>query len=326
MSKLSRRSFMKTTAAGLAAVSVPFTARSYAEIIGSNEAVRVGVIGFNGRGKSHMTGIKNEKGLKLSGLCDIDEKVLGAQMKNHDEKEVLGVTDMRKIFDSKSIDAVSIATPNHWHSLAAIWAIQAGKDVYCEKPVSHNVSEGRRLVEFARKYEKIVQCGTQSRSSREGIAQGVEYVRSGKLGKIIIARGFCYKRRSTISGDKGKTTVPYNIPAGLDFDLWCGPAEKLPIMRQRLHYDWHWVWNTGNGDLGNQGIHEMDVCRWFLGEQELSSKILSVGGRVGYIDDGETPNTMIVHHAFKTAPLLFEVRGLPDKPYPKGAKDKMDNY
>ncbi len=320
MRKFSRRSFIQSAAAGAAAVTLPFTARSYADIVGSNEAVRIGTVGFNGRGGSHLSSEKKEKGFRISGLCDVDSKVLEVRANEYPGVETY--TDMRKLFDSKNIDAVSIATPNHWHALAAIWAIQAGKDVYVEKPVSHNVSEGRRVVEFARKHGKMVQAGTQSRSSRLGIAKAVEYVQAGKLGKIKVARGLCYKRRDTI----GKSTVPLKIPAGIDFDLWCGPAELLPIMRRKLHYDWHWVWNTGNGDLGNQGIHEMDVARWFLGEQELSPSIITVGGRVGYIDDGETPNTMIVYHAYEKAPLLFEVRGLAAKSYPQGVKEQMDSY
>jgi predicted dehydrogenase len=232
--------------------------------------------------------------------------------------DVESYTDIRKLLESKNVDAISIATPNHWHSLGTIWSIQAGKDVYVEKPVSHNVSEGRRAVEFARKHEKIVQTGTQSRSSIQGIKAAVAWVREGNLGKIKLARGLCYKRRGSI----GKVSGPQPIPANIDYDLWCGPALKLPLMRQKLHYDWHWVWNTGCGDLGNQGIHEMDVARWFLGVMELSPRVLSVGGRLGYIDDGETPNTMVIYHDYPQAPLIFEVRGLPSKTDSK----QMDKY
>jgi hypothetical protein len=212
---------------------------------------------------------------------------------------------------------VSFATPNHWHSLGAIWAIQAGKDVYVEKPVSHNVWEGRQLVKAARKYNRIVQAGTQCRSS-SGVAEAIQYVRDGNLGKLLRARGFCYKRRPSI----GKVDGPQPVPASIDYDLWCGPAPKEPLMRKRLHYDWHWVWPTGNGDLGNQGIHQMDMCRWILGEQELSPRVWSVGGRLGYVDDGTTPNTQIVFHDYAKAPLIFEVRGLPSK---EGSRE-MDRY
>lgn len=231
---------------------------------------------------------------------------------------------MRRLIESKNIDAVSIATPNHWHSLAAIWAIQAGKDVYVEKPVSHNVWEGRKLVEAARKYKKIVQTGTQSRSSF-AIREAVEWVRKGNLGKILVARGLCYKPRRSI----GKVSGPQPVPEGLDYDLWCGPALKLPIMRKNLHYDWHWDFNTGNGDLGNQGIHQMDIARWFLGEKELSPRVMSIGGRLGYVDDGNTPNTQIVWHGYEKAPLIFEVRGLPkgkEFQTDQGWNGNMDKY
>jgi hypothetical protein len=171
------------------------------------------------------------------------------------------------------------------------------------------------MVEFARKYNRIVQAGTQSRSCVESIGQAVAYVRSGKLGKIKVARGLCFKRRKSI----GKVDGPQKPPSGVDLDLWTGPAQMLPIMRKQFHYDWHWVWNTGSGDLGNQGIHQMDVARWFLGVNELSPRMITVGGRFGYVDDGETPNTLIAYHDYPEAPLIFEVRGLPSRPVPTTA-------
>jgi predicted dehydrogenase len=255
-----------------------------------------------------MKEIAKVDGARVVALCDADENVLRGGVANYekDGKKVEAFKDMRRLLESKSIDAVSIATPNHWHSLAAIWAIQAGKDVYVEKPVCHNVWEGRQLVNFARAKKRIVQTGTQCRSS-SGIREAVAWVQEGNLGKILIARGLCYKRRPST----GKVDGPQPIPEGIDYDLWCGPAPMEPLMRKRLHYDWHWVWPTGNGDLGNQGIHQMDIARWFLGENELSPRVFSVGGRMGYIDDGTTPNTQIVYHDYKKAPLIFEVRGLP---------------
>jgi len=201
--------------------------------------------------------------------------------------------------------------------LGAIWAIQAGKDVYLEKPVCHNVWEGRQIVVAARKHGRIVQTGTQSRSSN-GIAEGIAFLREGHIGKLLRVRGLCYKRRASI----GKVDGPQPIPPSVDYDLWCGPAPKDPLMRKQLHYDWHWVWPTGNGDLGNQGIHEMDVARWIAGVNELSPRILSVGGRLGYEDDGTTPNTLVVLHDYQPVPLFFEVRGLPEK---KGV-ETMDKY
>lgn len=318
MQKQNRRNFLKT--AGVAAAAVSLSARAWAQVAGANGDIRVAVVGFKGRGADHIKGFSGIKGVRITALCDCDEEVLrgGVERMKKQGVEVKGYRDIRKLLESSEVDVVSIATPNHWHSLGAIWAIQAGKDVYVEKPVSHNVWDGRQLVNFARKYNKIVQCGTQSRSSLAGIKAAVEWVREGNLGKILVARGICYKPRGSI----GKVDGPQPIPPGVDYDLWCGPALKLPLMRKRLHYDWHWVWNTGNGDLGNQGIHEMDVARWFLGEMELAPYVLTAGGRLGYVDDGETPNTLISFQGYARAPLIFEVRGLPSK-----AGDKnMDKY
>ncbi|HVY71398.1 MAG TPA: Gfo/Idh/MocA family oxidoreductase, partial [Verrucomicrobiae bacterium] len=303
------------------AAAVSWTAKSWSQVAGANEAVRVATIGFHGRGEDHIAGMRKlaPEGVRLVALCDVDSQVLVAGLDAGRKKgETLeGYSDLRRLLDNKEIDAVTIATPNHWHSLAAIWAIQAGKDVYCEKPVSHNVWEGRKIVEAARAHKKIVQTGTQSRSS-QAIKESIAWVKAGNLGKITVARGLCYKPRLSIGKVEGVQTVPDHI----DYNLWCGPAPMDPLRRARLHYDWHWIWNYGCGDLGNQGIHQMDIARWYLGEQQLSARVFSLGGRFGYEDDGETPNTQIVWHDFPTAPLIFEVRGLSEK---KGAKD-MDKY
>jgi len=318
MANVNRRSFIKSTALTAAAASLP--ARSWARILGANDDIRAAVVGFNGRGRDHIRGLGGLPGVRITALCDVDSRILEAEVKRYKDKNqsVEGFTDIRKLLESKDVDVVTFATPNHWHSLGAIWAIQAGKDVYLEKPVSHNVSEGRRVVEFARKHNRIVQAGTQSRSSLTGIKEAVAWVQAGNLGKILVSRALCYKRRDSI----GKVDGPQPIPPEIDYELWCGPALKLPLMRKRLHYDWHWVWNTGNGDLGNQGIHEMDVARWFLGVNELAPRVFSVGGRVGYIDDGETPNTQVILQEYPAALLIFEVRGLPTK---TGARE-MDRY
>ena len=327
---LNRRSFLKH--AGLATAAFSASPRIWAQSAGANSDLRVAVVGFGGRGGSHISAFSKMRGVRVVALCDADQKILDAGAKKFaDEgKPIKAVRDYRDLLDDKEIDIISSATPNHWHALNVVWACQAGKDVYIEKPISHNVWEGRKAVEAARKYNRIVQSGTQSRSSRVGIAAAVDWVRAGNLGKIKISRGLCYKRRASI----GKVDGEQPIPPEIDYDLWCGPAARLPLMRKRLHYDWHWVWNTGNGDLGNQGIHEMDVARWFLGVMELSPRILAVGGRLGYIDDGETPNTMVILHDYPTAPLIFEVRGLPSKKIdpdatgPDGRKlrEEMDNY
>ena len=311
----SRRTFLKTSALAASALGFPFIARSQSP----GSEIRVGVVGFNGRGGSHIADLLKINGVKIAALCDVDEGVLAKGKKNLAGKnaDIATFTDVRKMLDSKEIDAISTATPNHWHSLIGIWACQAGKDAYVEKPVSHNVFEGRVLAEAARKYGRIVQCGTQSRSSL-GLQAAVKWGQAGNLGKLLWARGTCYKRRPSI----GKVDGPTPFPAGIDQDLWFGPAQVKPLMRKKLHYDWHWIWDTGNGDLGNQGIHQMDIARWFMGEQSLSPKIWSVGGRLGYVDDGETPNTMFAVHDYANAPLIFEVRGLPQAT----GTEKMDDY
>ena len=308
MNSLNRRNFLKRSLLGAATVS--FSARSWSQVAGANSAIRSAVVGFNGRGGSHINGLGglSAQGVRMVGLCDVDSNVLQGGVSKLDKAgtRVDGYTDIRKLLERKDIDVISIATPNHWHALATIWSVQAGKDVYVEKPVCHNVWEGRKMVEAARKYKKIVQTGTQCRSS-SGIREAVQWVQGGNLGKITAARGLCYKPRGSI----GKVEQDQPIPESINYDLWCGPAPMDPLRRARLHYDWHWIWNYGNGDLGNQGIHQMDIARWFLGENDLSPKVMSVGGRLGYVDDGETPNTQFVYHEYDSAPLIFEVRGLP---------------
>ena len=315
--QINRRSFLKSTIAATAALSLP--ARVRAQAPGANDDIRVAVIGFNGRGGDHIGNYMKIKGVRIVALCDVDAKVLdkGRAQLAAKNANVETYQDIRKLLESKEVDAISVATPNHWHSLASIWGCQAGKDVYCEKPVSHNVWEGRQLVKAADVHQRIVQMGVQSRSG-VGLANALAWLKSAPLGKVKYARALCYKRRPSIGKVGGET--PW--PADIDKDLWFGPAEVKPLMREKLHYDWHWVWNTGNGDLGNQGIHQMDIARRFLGEDALSPAVWAVGGRVGYVDDGETPNSLIVFHDYKPAPLIFEVRGLPAK---TGAKD-MDRY
>ena len=270
-----------------------------------NSKIRVATIGLNGRGRSHLDGFAEN----LVAICDCDRSVLGraaADFERRNQRKLDTLVDYRELLDRDDVDAISIATPNHTHSLIAIAAAEAGKHVYCEKPVSQCVWEGRQLVNAARRYDRLIQCGTQARSSLCN-QQAVEYVRSGKLGKINYVIGTCYKPRPSI----GKLDKPLAIAKDVDFDLWCGPAAKRDIYRPNLHYDWHWDFNTGCGDMGNQGAHQMDVARWFLGEQALAPRVISVGGRLGYEDAGDTPNSQIVLHDYAAAPLLFETRGLP---------------
>jgi predicted dehydrogenase len=314
---MSRREFLHESAlwsAALAAVSQFKTSEVEAaqnQPTDANAQLRVAVIGVKGRGREHLSGFAGKNGCIITTVCDCDTQFADAASKQVEKaqgKAPKFEQDLRKVMDDKNIDIVSIATPNHWHALAAIWAMQAGKDVYVEKPVSHNVSEGRRIVEAARKYNKICQTGTQSRTNA-GMKQAIDYVRSGKLGKVTLARGLCYKPRGTI----GKTDGEQALPKTIDYDLWCGPAPKNPLRRKNLHYDWHWTWDYGNGDLGNQGIHEMDKARWGLGKNEMPRSVLSLGGRFGYTDDGETANTQICLFDYGDSQLIFEVRGLPTK-------------
>jgi predicted dehydrogenase len=317
--KMNRRDFLTTSMAGGVTALGAFARPAWAAPQGANDAVRVAVVGVRGQGNYHLRLFKKIPGVRIVAICDIDQAVLDerAAQLAAENIQVARYTDVRKLLESKDVDAISIATPNHWHSLMAIWACQAGKDVYVEKPVSHNVWEGRKVVEAAEKYNRIVQAGTQSRSD-EALLELADYLRSGQLGKILRARGFCYKRRESI----GKVDGPQPIPASVDYNLFCGPAPLEPLRRKQLHYDWHWVWATGNGDIGNQGVHEMDMCRWMLGEETLPQRVFSVGGRFGYDDDAETPNTQVAVFDYPSAPIIFEVRGLPQKADVK----HMDHY
>lgn len=308
-----RRRFLQASAAATAALSLRVAGTSAA---GSDaDDVRVAVIGVKGRGGDHIRGLKKN----VVALCDVDAKFLEGRAHGLREggRTIDTYTDFRKLLERDDINAVSIATPNHLHALIGILAAQAGKDVYVEKPVSHNVWEGRQLAQAARKYKRIIQCGTQSRSS-PSLHEAVKFVRAGNLGEIQYAIGTCYKRRGSI----GKLDKPLEIPQHINYDLWCGPAAKVDLYRPRLHYDWHWDFNTGNGDMGNQGIHQMDIARWFMGEDKVSKRVLSIGGRVGYEDAGNTPNTQTVLHVYDKAPLIFETRGLPRK----SGSNKMDRY
>jgi predicted dehydrogenase len=328
MSSFNRRDFLWTSGslAAVAASEAAFARQSQAQdqpapATGRGnplERINVAVIGFKSRGSEHLSTIAGMENVVVTHVCDADSAV--PQMRN--VANVLNnveraqrhrpqyVQDMRRIFDNNEIHAVTIATPNHWHALAAIRAMQAGKHVYVEKPVSHNVSEGRRIVEASRHYDKICQTGTQIRSM-QGSIDAIAFLKSGELGRIDIARALCYKRRPSIGQHQGE--VP--IPASVNYDFWCGPAPRRPLNRNNLHYDWHWQWDYGNGDLGNQGIHQMDVARWGLGKSEMCRSAMSVGGRFGYTDDGETANTQICAFDYGDAPLIFEVRGLETRDY-----------
>jgi predicted dehydrogenase len=319
---LNRREFLHDSAALAAALAstslagnAVFAAPAKKKKGDANDTLTVAVIGVNGRGMSHVQAFAGKHNCIIKTICDADEAVIGPAMRTVEKaqgKPPRFEQDLRRVMDDKSIDIVTTATPNHWHALIAIWAMQSGKDVYVEKPVSHNVSEGRRIVEASAKYGRICQTGTQSRTAR-GMRECIEFLHSGKLGKVKLARGLCYKLRPSI----GKVKGPQEPPKTVDYNLWCGPAPLKPLMRKRLHYDWHWQWDYGNGDLGNQGIHEMDKARWGLGKNEIARSVISVGGRFGYEDDGQTANTQICVFDYGDCELIFEVRGLPSRnPFP----------
>ena len=312
MSIPSRRTFLKTMAATGATLSLPTTLRAQ----GANSDIRVAVVGFNSRGMSHIEDSLTTPGVRLVALCDVDQAVIDRAVKQlgtpgkGGRPAATGLkthTDIRRILDDKEVDAVVYATPNHWHSLSTVWACQAGKDVYVEKPVSHCVWEGRKAVEAARKYNRIVQSGTQNRSDN-GFNAALKWIREGNIGKVQWVHGFWYGQRGSI----GKATAPCKIPETLDYDLWCGPAPKrVPLMRQKLHYDWHWFWDTGNGDMGNWAIHSFDDARHATLVKGMPKSVFSVGGKFNRDDDAETPNAQWAFIDYEEMPMALEFRQMP---------------
>lgn len=306
MSRMTRRRFIQSTLAAAATVTIAGT-KSSGRVLGANDTIRVACAGLHGRGASHVGAYAGMQGVEITYLIDPDTRVFGGRLKQIEAKtgsKPKTVQDVRVALEDKNLDAVSIATPNHWHALMTIWACQAGKDVYVEKPSSHNVHEGRIAVEVARKHNRIVQHGTQSRSST-GFAQVVEVIKSGKLGKLLVSRALCYKPRGSIGMKE-----PAPAPADVNFDIWLGPAQSQPHHGNLVHYNWHWFWDFGNGDIGNQGVHQMDIARWAIPGATFPKSVLSLGGRFGYTDQGETPNTQISVMDFGETQLIFEVRGL----------------
>lgn len=307
----SRREFLKTSAkaaATIAAVQPLRALGAQAKVLGANDRVRVAIVGLRGRGLSHIHAYGAMPNAEIAALCDIDDSVMRERLQDAEKMGAHPKTyvDVRKVLEDKSIDAVSIATPNHWHSLIGIWACQAGKDVYVEKPCSHNLWEGGQLVRAAEKYNRVVQHGTQSRSTPD-VIEAVRKVRDGVVGEVYLSRGLCYKRRNTI----GNTPVS-PVPTGVDYNLWTGPAPWLPFTKNHFHYNWHWFWDYGSGDVGNQGIHQMDVARWGLG-LKYPDKISAIGGHFMFDDDQQTPNTLNCAFEYnrpgkKPVMLEFEVR------------------
>ncbi|OAI47505.1 dehydrogenase [Planctomycetaceae bacterium SCGC AG-212-F19] len=307
-----RRAFLKNTIAAGATITIAGT-KSSGRVLGANDVIRVGVAGLNGRGGSHVDAFSRMPGVQITYLIDPDTRTFAKHLKTGNGKAggngPQQVQDVRKALEDKNLDVISIATPNHWHALMTIWACQAGKDVYVEKPASHNIHEGRIAVEAARKHNRIVQHGTQSRTGTLG-AQMAEIAKSGKLGKLLISRALCYKPRGSI-GTKPNADAPKEV----DFNIWLGPAAERPFNGNLVHYNWHWFWDFGNGDIGNQGVHEMDKARWGIPGATLPQSVIALGGRFGYSDQGETPNTQLALMDFGETMLIFEVRGLKTNDY-----------
>ena len=315
----SRRTFLKNAAKGAVVATVlpsvlkaesgvPTILRDSAK--GANDRIRVAVLGINGRGKNHIEevmGLSGKANVEVVAVCDPDMVILQERAQEFENKYGKKVTieqDFRRLYDDPSIDAVTLATPNHWHALQTIWACQAGKDVYLEKPGTHNIYEGKKMIEAAYKYNRIVQHGVQLRSST-AIREAVKHLEDGLIGRVYMSRGLVYRWRPSI-GNKGISQTP----AGLDYDLWCGPAPMVPFTRNLVHYNWHWHWNYGNGDVGNQGIHETDLCMWGLGVDHLPERITSMGGKFLWDDAKEVPEiqTSIYHYPKQKKIIQFEVR------------------
>lgn len=302
-----RRTFIKcggTFAGGTLASGLLHSV--WAASAGANSDIRVAVIGLGNKGKQHIKVFSNMPGVRLAGICDVDPVRLAKQVDGlkHRNLGPIAVTDPRRILERDDIDAVVIAAPNHWHALLGIWACQAGKDVYVEKPVSHTIAEGNALITAAKKYNRVMQAGTQYRSD-VGLREAAAWLQEGHLGQPMWGHVVWYEFRESI----GRVTA--YTPCDLDYDLYCGPAPLEPLTRPKLHYDWHWVWSTGNGDLANSGIHAFDVCRWFAGEAGLPLRTRSLGGRFVWNDTGQTPNTQLTLLEYPKVPFLIENRNLP---------------
>lgn len=317
MSNLTRRRFLYASAAMAGAPMFMNTTG----VLGANNRLRVAVVGLNGRGKSHIGGYLGQKDVEVAALVDPDTKVLAsrvADVSKRSGKEPKGYTDIRKLLEDKTIDAISIATPNHWHALMTIWGAQAGKHVYVEKPMSHDITEGRVAVAAQEKYGIVVQHGTQRRSSagEAGLAQAIK---AGKFGKLKISYGYCCKPRKGIGHEQ--TAKP---PANLDWDLWRGPAAIDDYHANYVHYDWHWFWKTGNGDLNNQGTHELDVARWAIDDDQTHPvKAMALGGRFQWDDQGQTPNTMFGMAEYPNGQqVFFNVRNVNYKDYKREVQNE----
>ncbi|HVT95486.1 MAG TPA: Gfo/Idh/MocA family oxidoreductase [Bryobacteraceae bacterium] len=296
-----RRQFVKTASAAIATAAFP--------ILGANDSIRVGIVGLGGRGRDHIEYYTKLKSTcRIAAICDVNQAArerAQAQIRKLSNMDVTQYVDMRDMFASKDVDAVSLPLPNHWHALATIWACQAGKDVYVEKPASHNVFESHQMVAAARKYNRMVQVGMQSRSVTHKM-HAVKLLADGVVGELYHARGLCFRRRFSIGH-----TPDAPVPPGLDWNRFLGPAQYKPYSQNKFAYTWHWFWDTGNGDFGNQGIHELDICLWGLARTGWPKDVSGTGGKFVWKDDQETPNTLQTCFNFGDAEVTFDVRNLP---------------
>jgi predicted dehydrogenase len=325
MKNLSRRRVLQAAAAS--AVFPLFTisgTKASGKVIGANDTINAAICGINGRGGSHISELGVVDKVRITNLVDPDQSIWEHRIKDVEAKngnKPTPVQDLRKILEDKSLDVVTVATTNHWHSLLTIWACQAGKDVYVEKPISHNPYEGRKCVEAAAKYNRVVQHGTQSRSS-QGKADEIAAVQSGKYGKLLVSKGYCCKPRWSIGFKPVETP-----PASLDWNIWVGPAPMQDFHRNLVHYNWHWFWDFGNGDIGNQGVHEIDIARWAIKDATLPTKVWSLGGRFlpDGADQGQTPNMELSVMEFGDVLLVFETRGLVANAKAPGFPNQVEN-
>jgi predicted dehydrogenase len=311
-----RREFIKKSALGTAAIAIggmELSAKSYNNVQGANDRLNLAVIGIGGQGGTHISSflsLRESKNVRIKTLCDVDEKFFAGRLKTIESRgaEKPGTEwDMRKVFEDKEINAVSFATPNFWHALGTIWACQAGKHVYVEKPATHLIAEGRKMVEASRKYNVRVQTGTQNRSIT-GVLQAIDFLHKGGIGEVFMAKGLCFKPRDSFG-----IAPDSEPPATLKYDMWLGPCAWQPYNEKRVHYNWHWHWATGGGDTANQGPHQFDIARWGLNKNEHPITIYSMGGLYG-IDpkecSQETPNTQTSVFKYKDGKMLeFETRG-----------------
>jgi predicted dehydrogenase len=328
MKNITRRDFLKNSMAAGAAITL---AAPFSRVLGANDDVRVAVVGIRSRGAGHIKDFHKIKGVRIVALCDADKSILNREVQKLKDKNetVDAYVDYRKLLEDKNIDVIVTATPNHWHVLNTIWACQAGKDVYVEKPVSHAIWEGRKMVEAARKYNRIVQAGTQQRSC-PAVQEAARDIQAGKYGKVLWVH--CSKLGTDNRGPIGKVTTPQPVPDYIDYNLWAGPAPMTPVMRKSFHYDWHWQWNWGDGEMANWGVHYLDDMRHLLGWDDVPTKVVAAGNRFAWDDNGQTPNMHIALLDYDGLPIVVDIRNLPDPKRPGGSggavylKSRGGNY